>query len=86
MPYVVKDFSTGTYWTTSQAQSVDKTDVRFARVYPLERTAKQVATQMQDVNMYHYETEQFLLKRDGELPCGNEPSYDVAPDWRHEEI
>jgi len=74
MPYVVKDASTGNYFCSSKSKKVDPKNVVYAKVYPT-------------LHMQWFETEEFLLKRDGELPCGNEPHYHgVAPNFIVEEI
>lgn len=87
MPFVVKDMSTGRYWTSSHAKGVDHTNVVYAKVYAKKGTAKGVATGLQDANMHHYETEQYWLSQAGETPEWFTPQFHgVPPDWQVEEI
>jgi hypothetical protein len=87
MPYVVKDASTGNYFCSSKSKKVDPKNVVYAKVYPTAAGATSAARYNQYLHMQWFETEEFLLKRDGELPCGNEPHYHgVAPNFIVEEI
>lgn len=87
MPYRVKDFSTGNYLTTSTAKSVDYKDPLYARVYPTINGARSSARYQQNLHSHWFETEEFLLKRDGEMPYGIEPQYNgIAPKWDIEEF
>lgn len=87
MPYVIKNQSTGNYLTTSTAKSVDYKNVVYARVYPTQKGARSAAKYYQDLYSSWFRTEEFLLKRDGELPGGRPADFNgVAPDWIVEEI
>lgn len=82
MPYAVKNLSTNSYWTSSHAKGVDYTDVRFAKVYLKESTARGVAKQIQNTEIHHYDNEQWWINS-GKIPYENwEPGYTAKPDWQ----
>lgn len=90
MPFVVT-YHTGDgvkhYLTSSQAQGVDTTDLRFARVYVKQHTAKGVATQFQEREMEWFENEQYFILNDITPYPGWKPKYNgTAPCWSFEEI
>lgn len=87
MPYRVKDFSTGNYLTNSNAKSVDHKNPVYARVYPTIKGARSSARYQQNIHSHWFETEEFLLKRDGKMPYDIEPKYNgIAPKWDIEEF